>query len=66
MIKLFRRSKPVPEPVEPAMSLHEQLRRANPTVSGPTVDVLRGKITPEEYRRQMRDLDRHPRKSTKP
>jgi hypothetical protein len=65
MIKLFRRSKPAPEPGEPPMSLREQLRRANPTVSGPTVDVLRGKIPPEEYRRQIRELDRRSRKPTK-
>ncbi len=57
LARLLGRTKAVPA-AEPQMSLREQLRRANPSVSGPTYDVLKGNITDVEYRRQMRQMDR--------
>lgn len=37
------------------MSIREQLRRANPTVDGPTYRVLTGQITQDEYKRLLDD-----------
>jgi hypothetical protein len=50
----LRRKASVPKASEPpAMSLREQLRRANITVGGDTYDVLTGKISEEEYHRRI-------------